>query len=422
MQGGLLDRFRISTCFTSCIRLCSTFSQLRSSLSAADPVFGGRVYAQALTLCASILLYSLTRNVGGKLAGAVAVLTLLGTPSFIEPSRHYLLETLISVEVLALLFFIARYYDGRRLRDLLSIGAILSAGLLTKFNFFFYAVWLFIVPAGIECYEALRGRHKLASAAQLVGLSLLCRSSSQAHGISSGPPVPERFGPAQQSARRRDQHSKPLAGAGALSNLLELFSIGDSAGSRRSGTVCRLFGSAQTFPRGFENHQSVSTCHSCGCHGWRTGAPSATCLNRDGAEHPLAYRSCLLIHTVFRNDWPPQGAPLFGYSDSALPALAPHCSYGSHTSGPWEFPAYLRVPDLGYSPPPSATPIGSEMLARDIASHERRMDGTKPGEFVFFLYHEHSGPHFGSVEFYLPSYGYHPGWAYRSVLESGGRR
>ena len=70
-----------------------------------------------------------------------------------------------------------------------------------------------------------------------------------------------------------------------------------------------------------------------------------------------------------------------------------------------EVPAFLRVPDLGNNPPPSAIPIGSEMLARDIASYERRLGSAKPGEFVFFLYHEHAGPHFGSVEFYLPSYG-----------------
>jgi hypothetical protein len=72
---------------------------------------------------------------------------------------------------------------------------------------------------------------------------------------------------------------------------------------------------------------------------------------------------------------------------------------------PLRVPSLLRVPDLGYAPLPSAIPIGSEILARDIARHEKLVGGTKPGEFVFFLYHEHSGPHFGSVEFYLPSVG-----------------
>ena len=33
--------------------------------------------------------------------------------------------------------------------------------------------------------------------------------------------------------------------------------------------------------------------------------------------------------------------------------------------------------------------------------HEKRVGGTKPGDFAFFLYHEHAGPHYGSVEFYL---------------------
>jgi hypothetical protein len=57
------------------------------------------------------------------------------------------------------------------------------------------------------------------------------------------------------------------------------------------------------------------------------------------------------------------------------------------------------------TPRPSAIAVGSELLARDIARYEKASGGPRTGDFAFFLYHEHSGPHFGSVEFYLGSEG-----------------
>ncbi len=64
-------------------------------------------------------------------------------------------------------------------------------------------------------------------------------------------------------------------------------------------------------------------------------------------------------------------------------------------------PAFLRVPLPEVNPRPSAIPVGSEVLAFDIARHQKGVGGTRPGEFAYYLYHEHAGPHFGSVEFYL---------------------
>ena len=66
-----------------------------------------------------------------------------------------------------------------------------------------------------------------------------------------------------------------------------------------------------------------------------------------------------------------------------------------------DVPAYLGLPMPDRNPRPSAVPVGSEEIAHDIARFEKRLGGTKPGDFAFFLYHEHAGPHFGSVEFYL---------------------
>ena len=49
-------------------------------------------------------------------------------------------------------------------------------------------------------------------------------------------------------------------------------------------------------------------------------------------------------------------------------------------------PALLTVANRGVSPLPSAVAVGSELLARDIARHEKRVGGTKPGEFVYFSF------------------------------------
>jgi dolichyl-phosphate-mannose--protein O-mannosyl transferase len=142
-------------------------------LSSADPVFGGRIYAQILQLLVALTLYSVTRRVAGKLAATVAVITLLGSPSFVDPSRHYLLETLLTLEVLLLLYLIDRYYDASRLSDLILMGFVISAGLLTKFNFFFYAVWLFIVPAMVECYRVIRARQPISNAMLFVAIVMV---------------------------------------------------------------------------------------------------------------------------------------------------------------------------------------------------------------------------------------------------------
>src|SRR5262249_37422161 len=69
-------------------------------------------------------------------------------------------------------YFIGRYYAARRLRDLVFVSGLTSAGLLTKFNFFFYAVWLFVVPAAIECYRVVRGHQSLAATLRFVAMTV----------------------------------------------------------------------------------------------------------------------------------------------------------------------------------------------------------------------------------------------------------
>ena len=110
-EGGLVDRFVALYLFNFAYPPVFHLLSAPFVLPAADPVLAGRVYVQVLTLLVSLTLYSVTRLIGGRLAGAVAVLTLLGIPSFVDVSRHYLLEPLLTLEVLLVLYFIGRYYE-----------------------------------------------------------------------------------------------------------------------------------------------------------------------------------------------------------------------------------------------------------------------------------------------------------------------
>ena len=310
MHGGLFERLHNLYLFHFVYPPVFHVLAAPFVLPAADPVFGGRVYAQVLTLCASICLYSLTRKIGGKLAGVVAVLTLLGTPSFVDPSRHYLLETLITVEVLALLYVLARYYDGRRLRDLLFIACILSAGLLTKFNFFFYAVWLFIVPAAIECYKAVRDRQNVSSIVTFGGLVVV------APLVVAGPWYWAR---ATSPSNALELLGHQLEAGHSIANLsldLILFPIywnysvfvtalGVAAAATYVASLLRLRGFRSCLGPISQSQHVILAGVMVAAGGLLPG----TGADWNGIEHPLAYRSCLPVHTMFRGHGPPQGAP-----------------------------------------------------------------------------------------------------------------
>ncbi len=157
-QGSLADKFVNLYLFNFAYPPVFHLLSAPFVLPSAEPILAGRVYAQVLTILSALLLYTVTRELGGMLAGTVAVITLLGTPSFVDVSRHYMLEPLLVLEVMAILYLIGRYYQTRRSLHVAAIAGLIAAGLLTKFNFFFYAAPLFIAPAAIELYRVTTGR------------------------------------------------------------------------------------------------------------------------------------------------------------------------------------------------------------------------------------------------------------------------
>ena len=217
-------------------------------------------------------------------------LTLLGTPSFTDSSRHYLLETLITLESLLLLYFIGRYAEARGVRTLVAIGTLIAAGLLTKFNFFFYAVWLFVVPVTMECYRTWRHQqpasHLLAFFAVIVAFPLAFAGPWYVVRATSPNNALELLGKQLAaghsiSSLRSDVHP--------FSAVVELLASVGVAGDPCLCDLCRLSTqnpdpAFRTDPVGanavVNRHKFASRCIL---------RSSSRGLERDGRQHPVAY-------------------------------------------------------------------------------------------------------------------------------------
>ena len=339
------------------------------------------------------------------LAGTVAVITLLGTPSFVDVSRHYMLEPLLVLEVMAILYLIGRYYQTRRSLHVAAIAGLIAAGLLTKFNFFFYAAPLFIAPAAIELYRVTTGRQHWSAVVPIAGGIVL---------------VPVAVAGPWYLARA----TGPMSATGMLSTLYE-------AGTLNAGLTFDVFfrqvlaplswnysllmrllgGTSLVLYAGYLMRirllRSIITPFSLPQHVVLSSAFASA------LSVPIVLGVTGLAGTL---RWHVEAAFLFvatfGLLGHVRPIAPRVLAMSAASAGallqlvtiyftPVDASALLRVPDSGITPRPSAVAVGSEFLARDIARQERRVGGTKPGEFAYFLYHQHGGPHYGSVEFYL---------------------
>jgi hypothetical protein len=423
-RGGMLDRVVHLYLFNWAYPPLFHLLAAPFVLFSADPVFGGRVYAQVLTLLVALTMYSATRQIGGKMAGIVAVATLLGTPSFVDPSRHYLLETLLVLEVLVLLHVIGRYYESRRLSDLLIVAFVITAGLLTKFNFFFYAAWLVAVPMLIECYRAVRGLEHWSGVARFAAVIMVVPL------VIAGPWYLARAsGPASSLYQLADSYA---------------------AGSIVPGVTLRVFTELVLFTEHW-NYSPLVTALAVAAAVIYGGQLLQLPILRQALK-PMKLSQHVVVAGAFLGvvcvppvlaftgmgaqiRWHIEAVYFFLATFGVLGrlSLAPARRLGLAAAGvgailqlsfayavPLRAPEFLRVPDLGYTPRPSAVAVGSEIIALDIERNERRLGGTRPGEFAYFLYHEHRGPHFGSVEFYLrldgvPLEGRWAGWWNRAI-------
>jgi hypothetical protein len=373
-------------------------------LRAADPVFGGRVYAQVLVLLIALVFFAIVRRIGGRLAGTAGVLTLLGTPWFVDIGRHYLLEPLLVLEVLLLLNLIFQYYRSPTWRVLGSISALTAVGLLSKYNFFLYAAPLFVVPGMLELARKMRGARTgpalLPAAAIIVAPPLLIAGPwylARATGASSA----TGFLGALYDAGLKPGVTPALFIGYVRSSLMWNYSplfkiIAVAAAVLYAARLLRLpVLRSQLDDMALADDVVISSAF--------VGALCVTvmlALTGMAIEVRWHFEVVYLFVAVFVVLGRLR-MPALRIGALAALALAASLQLMVVNFTQVNVPSLLHVPDAGITPRPSATPIGSELLARDIARHEQHAGGVKPGDFVFFLYHEHRGPHMGAVELYL---------------------
>jgi 4-amino-4-deoxy-L-arabinose transferase-like glycosyltransferase len=408
-NGGLVDRFVGLYLFNETYPPVFHLLAAPFVLASVDPVFGGRVYSQVLTLLVSLVLYTVTRRVGGRLAGAVAVATLLGTPSFVDVSRHYLLEPLLTLELLGVLYFIGRYYESHRLRYLLLIAGIIAAGLLTKFNFFFYAAPLFIVPVAVECWQVANGYQRLSLLLRSGGIIVLIPLAVAGPWYLARATGPLSATRALEAVYEAGALTPGVTVDVFMRQWLVPFLWNYSTLVSILGSIAVLLYVAQPFrlrgltsllgPMTSSQHVVVSSAFvSVVCVSAIIAVTGHSIDPRWHVEAPYAFVATFGVLGRLRLRAPRLG----GLGAAAAGALLQLITIYFVPVGK---PELMRVADMGVAPLPSPIAVGSELLARDIARHEKRLGGTKPGEFVYFLFHEHRGPHMGAVDFYLRAEG-----------------
>jgi hypothetical protein len=405
LQGTIVDRLVSLYLFNFAYPPVFHLLSAPFVLPAADPVLGGRIYTQVLTLLVCLTLYSVTRLIGGRIAGGIAVLTLLGMPSYVDVSRHYLLEPLLTLEVLLILYLIGRYYARPRAAYVAGIAALITLGLLTKFNFFFYAAPLFIVPAAIEFHNLLtRRRPWTAQAALAVGMVIPPVIIAGPWYLARAAGSTDMLGTLYEAGTLKAGLSfdalAPLVFGWFTSNYSLLFRI--LAVAATLVYACHLFRVPRLktliAPVTREQHVVLSSA----LIGILT-VPVVIAMFGLGRELRWHIEAVYLVAvTCGIIGRMPAVARLTGLGLAFFSAVLQLLAIYGVSAGATGF-SVLQIPAL--NPRPSAIPIGSEELASDIARYEKRTGATKPGEFVFFFYHEHAGPHFGSVEFYLRMHG-----------------
>jgi dolichyl-phosphate-mannose-protein mannosyltransferase len=400
-KGGLLERLRTLYLFNFAYPPVFHLLSAPFVLPAADPVLGGRVYTQVLTLLVSLTLYSVTRQIGGIFAGTVAVLTLLATPSFVDVSRHYLLEPLLTLEVLLIVYIIGRYYEEPRSWHLVGLAALISAGLLTKFNFFFYAAPLFIVPGAIEIYRLVKGQRRWVSevgvaAALIVAPLIVAGPWYVARATGSTSMLSSLYEAGTLKAGLSFELFVVLATGWVTLNFTLVFKL--------LALVAALLYVVHLvrMPRLRELLSPMLVSQHVVVSSALMGVllvPIILALVGLGNEGRWHIETVYLLAVTFGILGRLATAPrLIALGIAALAAVSQLVTI---YVAPVRVPSFLLLPMPDLNPLPSSVAVGSEELAQDIARHAKRMGGVKPGEFVYFFYHEHAGPHFGSVEFYL---------------------
>jgi hypothetical protein len=116
-------------------------------LWAADPILAGRVFAVVVSILAAGIFFRTAQLMSDTLSATCAFFVLMGCGWYLEVSRYYYLEGVLGLELILLLRYTYLFLRTERQIFLLWLGLINAVGMLTKFNFLFYSLWL-LAPVG----------------------------------------------------------------------------------------------------------------------------------------------------------------------------------------------------------------------------------------------------------------------------------
>jgi hypothetical protein len=382
---------------------------------AADPVFGGRCFIGITSLLSLLCIHNVVKEATrGALPSLLAVFILVSSAGYIEVSRYYLAEGFLVLVLTAFLFVVTRFLAKPSFRLFLGAITLLACGLLSKFSFLIYAFPIFFASSYVLATDSTLRRDVWE-----VVLQYRLRLGVLAAFLFS---VPLYW----------YWYQIKVSGA-AVSGLQRMISSGHLKAYKTPSEI-----SQQVTNYYFDNYflqlllgaiLLVSLIGSRDVQfGWAKGinfiaAPSGP-KNR-------AWRMCFIASLIGLTGVPvvlaviglgdlPRWHLEYIYFAVAFALLADRLSsaswkvvwYGAvglisvvvlvnFWISPW-----LRSIDINYFwadywGRPSRQAVGSKEIASRIASDFVKR-GNPSGELgTFFLYHDHRGPHWGSVQHYL---------------------
>lgn len=382
--------------------------------AASDPVFGGRVFSGLVWLLALAILYRLALGISAApFFSCVVVLLAAGVAHLAETARYFLVDGLVGLLLVASLAALVGIWRAPTPSRLIVFSILAGCGLLVKFS---YPIYILPSLFGLGVCVVFSPQRRTALRQALGGVSWgwipaagillvavywyadqLFVSRSAVGGleamVDSGHLIAYRS-PSELAialGRYAWLHFKVLLLLLALGAAIRAIEF---AVARRSARVEPSFSRARGWRR-----LACDFPLGAGLLG-AAFIPIALHATGLGAQHRwhMEYWYLLLLLSVLYASLRTRAGKAWFTGASVCVAVAMLTSL-------WvvKVPQALNVSgDLAeWLGRPNPTGVGGRDIARSIANDWRRRSGPENRVRVFFLYHDHRGPHASSVGHYL---------------------
>ncbi len=365
-------------------------------LLSAVPLLGARIFVFMVSAASAYILYRSLCLIAAPFEAICGVLVFVSSGWFLETSRFYLAEGVLGFWLIALLWFTLLYFQTSDRKYLLWIGCLHAAGLMTKFNFAFYSVWV-LGPLGLKIL--LEGHSANWRTDTPIRLLWLCAPTlvlalpwyllhvgslrSTAGGLSE----------LVRSGNLRAAASLSQALGFSLSAFTRLYPIAILITLLLMGVVLiaarmgRFWTSSLRYPSliaGIVLGVLVIPI-------WL----SYIGLGNQGRWH-LEFIFVPILIGVGLTQLP----TCFRYPAGSFCAAIALLAIANSYFAPLPFSRWISFPAAEFLGRPNRVPIGMRDAASDIIRFDRSEHSDQPRQ-VFFAFHEHRGAHYASLNTYL---------------------